>query len=139
MDKAASDRNVLADEKLDFVLQIQSLKEQLADKDLSVQGEKAQVKLLDEENKKNKQDKVKLESRLEEIENNFFLISKQPGDTSNAEQLEDTDLIMKQNIAQNMVEEVRSLHQQLKEKEVIQTKLLKLAEGKGGDDLNQIK
>ena len=108
------------------------MKDDLKDKELQIEEYMAKMNLLKGENRIINESKDMLQKKIDHIYENNILINKEGKSSSNKEEEEQSK--EQSTFMNNIQEEVRKLHFQLKQKDSIINKLTKLVEKKGEGD-----
>ena len=131
-ENAIAEREKFSDKNREMIQKISSLREDLKDKELNIEEFLAKMNLLKGENRIVSESKEMLQKKIDHIYENNILINKEGKSSSNKEEEEQNK--EQSTFMNNIQEEVRKLHFQLKQKDTIINKLTKLVEKKGEND-----
>lgn len=132
MNQAIAERERFSEKNRELIDKISTMRDELKDKDLQIEEYMAKMDLLKGTNRIMTEQKDMLQKKIDHIYENNILINKEGKSTSNKEEEEQNK--EQSAFMNNVQEEVRKLHFQLKQKDTVIHKLTQLAERKGSDE-----
>lgn len=123
---AISDREKFQNKNREYIHKMETMNDQLEDKNLLIQEHEAKISLLKDENKILKESQENMNKRLEDIYENHILIAKYDHQR-NTNLQEEEEQKAEYKAMNNIQDEVRKLHIQLQQKDAVINQLKQLA------------